>query len=70
VRYLRKAALKYCRGTNHFTTDSAAALRALKLRLTSSSATKVDGVYTADPMADSSAERFVKSLTKAYLKSS
>jgi uridylate kinase len=48
-------------GNPYFTTDSAAALRALELKAEAVlKATKVDGVYTADPMIDMSATRFDK----------
>lgn len=46
-------------GNPYFTTDSAAALRALELECdVLMKATKVDGVYTADPMKDKNAERY------------
>ena len=46
-------------GNPFFTTDSAAALRAVELRCDLLiKATKVNGVYTADPMKDSSATRY------------
>src|SRR4026207_977559 len=46
-------------GNPYFTTDSAAALRALEIKAdVIMKATKVDGVYSADPMTDSTAERF------------
>lgn len=46
-------------GNPYFTTDSAAALRALEIRAeVILKATKVDGVYTADPMKVADAERF------------
>lgn len=46
-------------GNPYFTTDSAAALRALEIRADIIlKATKVDGVYSADPMKDPTAERF------------
>ncbi|HIG12727.1 MAG: UMP kinase [bacterium] len=46
-------------GTPLFTTDTAAAQRAVELGCEILlKATKVDGVYTADPKLDSSAERF------------
>jgi uridylate kinase len=45
-------------GNPYFTTDSAAALRAIELKAeVLLKATKVDGVFTADPVADGSAER-------------
>jgi len=62
VRHLEKGRLViFAAGTGnpYFTTDSAAALRALEIKADIIlKATKVDGVYSADPMADSTAERF------------
>jgi uridylate kinase len=46
-------------GSPFFTTDTAAAQRALEIRAeVILKATKVDGVYTADPMLDPSAKKF------------
>jgi uridylate kinase len=46
-------------GSPYFTTDTAAALRALEIKAEIIlKATKVDGVYTADPVTDRSAEKF------------
>jgi uridylate kinase len=46
-------------GNPYFTTDSAAALRALEIKAdVILKATKVDGVYTADPVKDPAATRF------------
>ncbi len=46
-------------GNPFFTTDSACALRSLELDAALMlKATKVDGVYSADPVADSTVERF------------
>jgi len=46
-------------GNPYFTTDTAAALRAMELRCDALfKATKVDGVYDADPVKDRSARRF------------
>lgn len=46
-------------GNTHFTTDTAAALRALETGCTLLvKATKVDGVYSADPEREPAAERF------------
>jgi uridylate kinase len=46
-------------GSPYFTTDTAAALRALEIKAEIIlKATKVDGVYTADPVTDHSAEKF------------
>jgi uridylate kinase len=62
VRHLEKARVViFAAGTGnpYFTTDSAAALRALEIKADIIlKATKVDGVYSADPMADATAERF------------
>ncbi len=50
-------------GNPYFTTDTAASLRAMEIGAQAIfKATKVDGIYSADPMKDSEAERF-KSLT-------
>jgi uridylate kinase len=46
-------------GNPYFTTDTAAALRAMEIRAeVILKGTKVDGVYSADPMVDPSAERY------------
>jgi uridylate kinase len=46
-------------GNPYFTTDSAAALRALEIKAdVILKATKVDGIYNADPMQDPSATRY------------
>jgi uridylate kinase len=46
-------------GNPYFTTDTAAALRAAEVHADLiMKATKVDGVYSADPKRDASAERF------------
>jgi len=46
-------------GSPYFTTDTAAALRALEIKAeVILKATKVDGVYTADPMVDKTAKKF------------
>jgi uridylate kinase len=46
-------------GSPYFTTDTAAALRALEIKAqVIMKATKVDGVYTADPLLDKSAKKF------------
>src|ERR1043165_812933 len=48
-------------GNPYFTTDSAAALRALAIKADIIlKATKVDGVYSADPMTDATAELFTE----------
>jgi uridylate kinase len=68
--YIRGKALRYLEenkivifaagtGNPFFTTDSAAALRAIEINADLLlKATKVDGVYSADPKKDSSAQRF------------
>jgi uridylate kinase len=46
-------------GSPYFTTDTAAALRAMEIRAeVILKGTKVDGIYTADPMVDPSATKF------------
>ena len=46
-------------GNPYFSTDTAAALRAIEIGAeVVFKATKVDGVYTADPLKDASAEKF------------
>ena len=64
VRHLEKSRVViFAAGTGnpYFTTDSAAALRALEIKAeVIFKATKVDGVYSADPMKDSAATRFEK----------
>jgi uridylate kinase len=46
-------------GNPYFTTDTTAALRAVELNCeVLLKATKVDGIYTADPMKDASAQRY------------
>lgn len=46
-------------GSPYFTTDTAAALRALEIRAeVILKATRVDGVYTADPLKDKTARKF------------
>ena len=48
-------------GNPYFTTDSAAALRALEVKAeVIFKATKVDGIYTADPVTNADATRFEK----------
>jgi len=64
VRHLEKGRVViFAAGTGnpYFTTDSAAALRALEIKADILlKATKVDGVYSADPMNDLTAELFNK----------
>ena len=46
-------------GNPYFSTDTAAALRAMEIKAeVILKATKVDGIYTADPMIDATATRF------------
>jgi uridylate kinase len=46
-------------GNTHFTTDSAAALRGMEINAeVFIKATKVDGVYSADPKSDKTAKRY------------
>ena len=46
-------------GNPYFTTDTAAALRAMEIGAeVILKATKVDGVYTADPMVDKNAKKY------------
>ena len=68
--YIRRKAIKHLKkgrviilvagtGNPYFTTDSAAALRANEIEAdVLLKGTKVDGVYTADPMKDSSATKY------------
>jgi len=70
--YIRGKALRYLEenrvvifaagtGNPFFTTDTAAALRGREMGVDIVlKATKVDGVYTADPMKDPSAQRYVR----------
>ncbi len=62
VRHLEKKRVTiFAAGTGNpfFTTDSAAALRAIEINAEIMlKATKVDGVYTADPMKDPNAKRY------------
>jgi uridylate kinase len=62
VRHLEKARVViFAAGTGnpYFTTDSAAALRALEIKAdVILKATKVEGIYSADPMLDSTATRY------------
>ena len=64
VRHLEKQRVViFAAGTGnpYFTTDSAAALRALEIEAeVIFKATKVDGIYSADPMKDKAATRFEK----------
>jgi uridylate kinase len=62
IRHLEKGrVVVFAAGTGNpfFTTDSAASLRAIEIEADIMlKATKVDGVYTADPMTDPKATRF------------
>ena len=62
IRHLEKGRIViFAAGTGNpfFSTDSAAALRALEIKAeVILKATKVDGVYSADPMKDAEATRF------------
>ena len=62
IRHLEKGrAVIFAGGTGnpYFTTDTAAALRAMEMRANViMKATKVDGIYTADPMKDPQATRY------------
>ncbi|MEX0950964.1 MAG: UMP kinase [Gammaproteobacteria bacterium] len=62
IRHLEKGRVViFAAGTGNpfFTTDSAASLRAVEISADLMiKATKVDGVYSADPMQDNSAERY------------
>jgi uridylate kinase len=62
IRHLEKSRVViFAAGTGSpfFSTDSAAALRALEIKAeVILKATKVDGIYSADPMMDASATRF------------
>jgi uridylate kinase len=62
IRHLEKGrVVVFAAGTGnpYFTTDTAAALRAMEMRSeVILKGTKVDGIYTADPLVDQSAQRF------------
>ncbi len=62
IRHLEKGRVVICAGGTgnpYFTTDTAAALRAAEINADLViKATKVDGVYTADPEKDPTAQRF------------
>src|SRR5215212_7629979 len=64
VRHLEKGrVVVFAAGTGnpYFTTDTAAALRAMEMKAdVILKGTKVDGIYTADPMIDKTATRFDK----------
>ncbi len=71
VRHLEKARVViFAAGTGnpYFTTDSAAALRALEIEAeVIFKATKVDGIYSADPMTNKDATRFERISYKEVL---
>ena len=62
IRHLEKGrVVVFAAGTGnpYFTTDTAAALRAMEMRSeVILKGTKVDGIYTADPMTDATATRY------------
>jgi uridylate kinase len=62
IRHLEKGrAVIFAAGTGnpYFTTDTAAALRAMEIKAeVIMKATKVDGIYSADPLQDPSAQRY------------
>ncbi len=62
IRHLEKGRVViFAAGTGnpYFTTDTAAALRAMEIKADAIfKATKVDGIYTADPLKDPTATRF------------
>ena len=64
IRHLEKGRVViFAAGTGnpYFTTDTAAALRAMEMKAdVILKGTKVDGIYTADPMIDKNATRFDK----------
>lgn len=64
IRHLEKGrVIIFVAGTGnpYFTTDTAASLRATEINCdVIMKATKVDGVYTADPLKDKSAKRYAK----------
>jgi len=73
IRHLEKSRIVICAGGTgnpYFTTDTASALRALELDCdVILKATKVDGVYTADPEKDKNAKKYKKlSYTEAIEK--
>ncbi len=66
VRHLEKGrVVVFAAGTGnpYFTTDTAAALRAMEMKAdVILKGTKVDGIYTADPMLDPNATKFSRDL--------
>src|SRR5947208_11139947 len=71
IRHLEKGRIVICAagtGNPYFTTDSAAALRAAELECgIIFKATKVDGIYTADPEKDPSATRIPRATYQRVL---
>ena len=56
-------------GNPYFTTDTAAVLRAMEIDADAVfKATKVDGIYTGDPMKDKTAKKFTKISYMSFLK--
>ena len=66
VRHLEKGrVVVFAAGTGnpYFTTDTAAALRAMEMKAdVILKGTKVDGIYTADPMLDKTATKYRRNL--------
>jgi uridylate kinase len=71
IRHLEKSRIVICAagtGNPYFTTDSAAALRASELKCEIIfKATKVDGIYTADPEKDPTATRIPRATYQQVL---
>jgi uridylate kinase len=60
LRHLEEQVVIFAAAQPFFTTDTAAALRGREMGVDIVlKATKVDGVYTADPMQDASAKRYL-----------
>ena len=60
---------RFCRGTGnpYFSTDTAASLRAMEIKADAIlKATKVDGIYTADPVLVKDATKFDQSATWTF----
>ena len=71
LSFLQKAVVVFVGGTGNplLTTDTAAALRAAEIGAEALlKGTKVDGVYTADPVHDSKAEKFERITFKDAMK--
>jgi uridylate kinase len=71
IRHLEKGRIVICAagtGNPYFTTDSAAALRANELKCEIIfKATKVDGIYTADPRTNPDAKRIIRTTYQRVL---